>query len=190
MSVFHEGLGLLAQAGYFPSRYQNLLVAKLSPSSRFEPKTVNYQGETIINSTSDRAVVALGRAAVLGELPGNVLSRLGNTVAARPALVDREVVVRGLSVRRYAHAENLGRAILQRLRLTRMDATARLLEEELIATRLAALPHSEREALTSELIAAWQVESEPEIKIAIATAIGFIPVKKQTVETQFTCSRR
>lgn len=178
LSTLHEALGYLARPGFFPKTYENLLVSRLSPASRFEPRATNYMGETIINATSDQAVVALGRAALVSELSEPILERLANTIAARPTLPGRQVVVEGLSHRRYASAENLPRAVLDRLRAWRMDATERLLEIELASVRLATLPHPEQDRIVEALLAAWKIESEPEVKIAIAQVIGAAAVGK------------
>jgi Caspase domain len=172
ISVFHEALGYLARPGFFPKTYESLLVSRLSPASRFEPTATNYQGETLINATSDQAVVALGRAALVIEQPASVLERLANVVAARPTMRDRAVVVEGISRWRYDGEIDLPQAILDRLRAKRIDAIGRSLEVELASTRLAKLSHPSQEQTMEQLVSAWKMESEPELRIAIAQVIG------------------
>jgi hypothetical protein len=172
LSILHEGLGYLARPGFFPKSYENLLVSRLSPASRFEPRATNYLGETIINATSDQAVVGLGRAALVSELSESVLERLANVIAARPTMPGRQVVVEGLSQRRYAGAKDLPQAILDRLRATRIDAIGRSLEVELASARLAKLLRYGEDRMVDALLAAWRIESEPEVRIAIAQLVG------------------
>jgi hypothetical protein len=187
LSILHEGLGYLARPGFFPKAYENLLVSRLSPASRFEPRATNYLGETIINATSDQAVVSLGRAALVGELSESVLERLANVIAARPMMPGRQVVVEGLSQRRYAGADDFPQAVLDRLRGTRLDAIMRSLEVEIASARLAKLLRSGEGHLVDMLLAAWRLESEPEVRIAIGQIIGTAAVVEDGASQMQRC---
>jgi hypothetical protein len=172
LSLFHEGLGYLAQPGFFPDANRDVLASRLSPASRFEPKTTNYLNETIINSTSDPAVVALGRAARVVPLPQDTLERIANTAAARPNQEERQVVIEGLAARDYGDHAALPDEIRRQLALAPLDSKRRSLAVEIASAKLRGLPGPLRAATLSGVLRLWSAESEPEIRIALARVIG------------------
>jgi hypothetical protein len=172
MSDFHRGLGFLASAGGLSSTQQDILIARLSPSSHFTPRAVNYRGETVITAGGDAAIGALGRAARVLELPEPVLERMANVAMARPLLPDRDEVIRGLAARWYGGRNITAAQLYTRISRFQSDAARRRFEAEVGAMRLASLDPCAREELNKELIEQWRIESEPEIRIAIAQLVG------------------
>ena len=175
MSQFHRGLGYLATArrGIAPA-HREILVASLSPTSRFTPRAVNYRGETVITASGDEALVALGRVAQVSDLPAAVAQRLANSAMGRPRLDGRDEIVKGLAAQWYRKVPEVitPQTIVDRLRRERSDSARRSLEAELAAMRVVQLSMNEREKTLAALISRWREETEPEIRVDIARVIG------------------
>jgi hypothetical protein len=175
MSEFHRGLGYIAVfTGKLENWQREILEARLSPLSRFPPRAVNYRGTTIIHAGDDDALVALGRAAQVTDIPLDTAERLANAASGRPLLEGRQELLKGLGAEWYRAIgpAALAPAIRDRLSRARLDGARVSLEAEVAAERVAALTLAERQQVVTQLVARWQAEREPEIRAALATVLG------------------
>lgn len=174
MSDFHRGLGYLAVWGGLAAAHRDILVARLSPSSRFPPSAANYRGEMVIAAGDEDALVGLGRAAQVSDLPKDIVERLANAAMGRPLLQGRREILLGLAAQWYQATgiNGLPGAITDRIEAARGSATRRSLEVEVAAVHLATLTESSRRHIVSALLDAWRATHEPEIRVSLARTVA------------------
>lgn len=168
MTIFHEALGFLSLAGVPVGEYSSLLVQQISPATYFAPSAVTYRGEMLITANGDAATVALGRIAQSAPQPSETLERLAHFAMSRQDAVGREEIIRGLARQQAISPERLPSEIHDALARAKTDSARRRLEIEVAIERLAIVPRSARERAIDELLNRWRLETEPELRIALA----------------------
>jgi hypothetical protein len=83
MSDFASALGCASSFQPLDREQLQVLLARLSPMSRFRPESANYWGETVITANGDAAAAALGRYVQKYDLPENRLEQLANIAQSR-----------------------------------------------------------------------------------------------------------
>ncbi len=174
MSEFHRGLGYLAFWGGIAPEHREILIARLSPSSRFPPSAVNYRGEMVITAGDEDALVGLGRVGQVSDLPKDIIERLANSAMGRQHMQGRSEILLGLAARWYGntHITDLPAAIADRMETARGSATRRHLEVEVAAVHLGTLIESDRRQVALALIDAWRATPEPEIRVSLARTLA------------------
>ena len=175
VSSFHDGIGFLPAIGDHDERYRDILVARLSPMSRFPPEASSYRGAPIISPRDEGALLGLGRIAQITDLPDDVLERLANAAIGRTDIESREVILSGLAASWYRDigSSDLADAFVRRFEAARMDSARRMLESEIAAVRLRNSSGVDRKATIAALLSIWREAVEPEIRVAIARSISW-----------------
>ena len=172
MSDIHSALGfVLAADPVVQQALIDLLGERLSPATYFPVPATGYRGELAIYSRGDEAAVALGRVIHKRELRNGLEERLVRVAIGRQELPDRNVIVDGLAKRWYP-APPEASAVHHRLAAATGDARKRLLEVEVACAALTLEEPIPRSATLSKLLDLWRLESEPELRIAVALVIA------------------
>lgn len=171
MHDVHEALGCAGLLWSLSPEQLEILVTRLSPASRFPPRTVNYRGETVISSSGDEAAVALGMIAQKRKLEPQITNQLASIVAARSDLKQRGAILSGLAFQWYGGVEDAA-LIYARLFSAGADHIQRELEIDAAATMLRKASRDRSNAVAADLVRFWRSETEPELRIAIARILG------------------
>jgi hypothetical protein len=174
MSEFHRGLGYLAVWGGIAPIHRDILVGRLSPSSRFPPSAANYRGEMVITAGDEDALVGLGRVAQVSDMPNDIIERLANAAMGRQLIQGRREILLGLAARWYGNTDinGLPGAISDRIEAARRGAMRRSLEVEAAAVHITTLTESGRKQIVSGLLDAWRATREPEIRVSLARTVS------------------
>lgn len=172
MSDVHSAAGFLLAHDSAPrTRLVQLLVNQLSPDTYFPSPALGYRGELTLYATGDAAAIALGRTLQSRSLPEDLIDRLSRFAIGRPEAQDRQVVVDGLAKHWYATTPT-PEAIHVRLAGARDDARKRGLEVEAACSRLLGVASGTRDGVRDGLLGLWKSETEPEVRVALATVVA------------------
>jgi hypothetical protein len=171
-SEFQAALGCASASGPLEQNQLNVLLDHLSPESRFSPPSVDYRGETVITSNGDAAAVALGQYLQRYPLSNDQIEQLVNIAISRRDLNGRQDILRGLANQWYGSKDyDSTGPIVSRLFRALSDSRRMTLEVEVAADHISSL-QSNRERTLDALLARWQQETEPEIRVALARLLG------------------
>ncbi|MHC4049194.1 hypothetical protein [Bradyrhizobium sp. 25ACV] len=170
MSDYAAALGCASAYRPLNSAQLGVLFARLSPKSRFQPESVNYWGETVIDANNDASAVALGRYVQHYDLPVDRVEQLANVAQSRPDLKDRPEVLRGLAVRWYGAGSTSAEGVYRRLQGCTGDGQRRSLEIEVAADVVAR--SQDRARIIADLLQIWKTESAPEMRVAVAKVVA------------------
>ncbi|MCK1446721.1 caspase family protein [Bradyrhizobium sp. 48] len=169
---FQTALGCASATGPLEQNQLKVLLDHLSPESRFPPPSVGYRGETVITSNGDAAAAALGQYLQRYPLPNDQIEQLVNIAISRPDLEGRQGMLRGLAQRWYSKDEESAEPIVRRLSRAVSDSRRMTLEVEVAADHISSRPANVKERTLGALLARWQQETEPEIRMALAKLLG------------------
>jgi hypothetical protein len=172
-SEFQAALGCASAIGPLEQSQLNVLLDHLSPESRFSPPSVDYRGETVITSNGDAAAVALGQYLQQYPLSNDQVEQLVNIAINRQDLDGRQDILRGLANQWYGSKDDdSAGAIVSRFSRALSDSRRMALEVEVAVDHISSLQLNVRARTLGALLASWQQETQPEIRVALARLLG------------------